>query len=122
MHIIITNNRIVDKEYENVLFIDGDFEDVLIKTRDLIYQGHKLLTHPLPPSSRMFFSPVRSIVIEENKGDLHEYSVDVISKGIELYLKHLGMKEPDKNNREDYEYIDNNLLEGALDEIERIGM
>lgn len=122
MHLIITNNRKVQKEHENILFVDGDFEEVLIKTRDLIYQGHKLLTHPLPPSSRMFFSPVRSVVIKKEKTSLDEYSADVIGKSMELYLKHLGLKEPDHRNREDYERIDDNLLRGAMDELDRMNL
>ncbi|MBR3718862.1 MAG: GrdX protein, partial [Firmicutes bacterium] len=30
----------------DVRFVDGTYRDVLIKARDLVHQGHRLLSHP----------------------------------------------------------------------------
>ena len=51
--VIVTNNpRVRDelgKEFE-VDFADITYREVLCKVRDMIYEGHKLLTHPLSGS------------------------------------------------------------------------
>ena len=46
--IIITNNDRVYEKYKKemqVILLDS-YEDVLIKTRDMVYNRHILLTHP----------------------------------------------------------------------------
>jgi hypothetical protein len=61
---IVTNNPLVQNKYtDNVLYIDGNVEQTLIKVRDMVYEGYELISHPLPASLRMLFSPYRSIVI-----------------------------------------------------------
>jgi hypothetical protein len=54
---IITNNPNVVLKYENVIFIEGTVEDVLVKTRNLVQIGNSLITHPLPASIRMMYTP-----------------------------------------------------------------
>jgi len=53
---------------ENVHFIDGSVEQVLIRVRDLVHEGYELITHPLPASLRIMFSPYRSVIIGQKKG------------------------------------------------------
>ncbi len=64
---IVTNNPLVKLELENLYFVEGSYEDVLIKVRDLIYEGIELISHPLGASMRMLYSPYRSIIVGGKK-------------------------------------------------------
>jgi len=50
---IITNNEWVHNKYRqlyDIIYIEGSYRDVLVKTRDKLHEGHELLTHPLSSS------------------------------------------------------------------------
>ncbi len=115
MYKVITNNKLVYDKYENAEYIDGDFKDVLIKTRDYVHIGAKLSQHPLPASIRMMFSPVRSVVIKENEYD--EKSNLLIESCIEKYDKTMGKRKPDYQNKDDYELLDLSLTDSAIKEL-----
>ena len=58
----VTNNpRLIDKE--GAIPVDGTFRDVLVKVRDMVHAGYELISHPLFASSRMMFSPYRTILM-----------------------------------------------------------
>ena len=75
---IISNNPVIRDNFDNVIFIEGDFLDVLIKVRDLVYTGHELINHPLGASIRMMFSPYRSIMVGDKTSDNNQYYMDTI--------------------------------------------
>ena len=63
--IIITNNDRVYEKYKKemqVILLDS-YEDVLIKTRDMVYNRHILLTHPQASSLKPNQTPYRSVVV-----------------------------------------------------------
>ncbi len=111
---IISNNRLIQDRFENVISIDGDFRDVLLKVRDYIHLNYRPVTHPLPSSSRMFLSPIRTIIL--TKGMLSD-SIEVIESSIQKYDTTLGERQPDWAHREDYELIDAELFQASLAEI-----
>lgn len=115
-HYIVTNNPLVKDDYKNIIFIDGSFMDVLIKTRDLVYSGHELINHPLGASIRMFYSPYRSIIVGDKPDAGNQYFMETIENSIENYKKHMEVREPDITNSEDYSVIDKELLISALKE------
>lgn len=117
---IITNNPNVKSSNENVFFIEGSFEDVLVKVRDLIHSGYELISHPLGASLRMMFSPYRSIIVGNKTVNLNDQYVEVIENSIENYKKHMSVRKPDIENSKDYALIDNELLKSALEECKRI--
>ncbi|MDR7855840.1 GrdX family protein [Tissierella sp.] len=117
---IVTNNPTVKDDYEEVIFVEGGFGDVLLKVRDLVHSGFELINHPLGASSRMFFSPYRSIAIREKSQGKHDIHVETIENSIENYNKHTSMKKADMANSEDYALIDSELLKSSLHEFERI--
>ena len=117
---IVTNNPTVKNIYEEVIFVEGDFEDVLFKVRDLVHTGFELINHPLGASIRMFFSPYRSIIVREKQEKINDVYVETIENSIENYKKHMSVRHPDTVNSEDYALIDAELLKSALDEYERI--
>lgn len=118
---IVTNNPSVKDEYKNVIFVEGNHKDVLFKTRDLVYTGAALISHPLAASIRMFFSPYRSIVVKKEFEESNEFHINTIDKSIQNYIKQMNSREPDLNNNEDYSFIDKELLNSALEEYKRIG-
>lgn len=116
---IVTNNFKVKDNYKDVLFIEGSFEDVLVKVRDLVHAGYELINHPLGASIRMLYSPYRSIIIGDKKEKINDIYVETIENSIENYRKHMELRKPDVVNGEDYSIIDSELLESALGEFKR---
>lgn len=115
--LLVTNNDRVCNLCEEYDFIDGDFRDVLLAVRDLVHnRGHKIITHPLPASSRMFLSPVRSVLLE--KGATCSKSVEVIENSIALYDQALINRKQDYTHCEDYQILDLNLMQNALLELD----
>ena len=116
---IITNNPAVQAEYGEVLFVKGDFEKVLVATRDSVYSGHQLITHPLAASIRMFFSPYRSIMVSDSQ--VFDIShMEMIENSLETYRKQMGQRQADEKNAKDYALIDLDLLRSAIGEHERL--
>lgn len=117
---IVTNNPTVKNDYEEVIFVEGGFGDVLLKVRDLVHSGFELINHPLGASSRMFFSPYRSIIIREKSQVKNEIHIETIENSIENYKKHTSVRKADMVNSEGYALIDSELLKSSLEEFKRI--
>ena len=118
-YMIVTNNPKVKDCYKDIVFINGGFEDVLVKVRDFIHSGYELINHPLGASIRMLYSPYRSIIIGQNEQKINDIYVETIENSIENYRKHMEVRDPDIDNKEDYSLIDSELLKSALDEYRR---
>ena len=118
-YLIVSNNLRVKDNYMDVLFIDGGFEDVLIKVRDFVHSGYELVSHPLGASIRMLYSPYRSILISDKKENLNPIYLETIENSIENYRKHMQLRKPDITNSNDYSLIDSELLESAIKEFYR---
>lgn len=115
--IVVTNNKTIEKQDVEIVTVDGEFRDVLVKARDMIHAGHKLLVSPLPASIRMFYSPVRSVVVSHSSGEMDLDSVSMIENAINLYDKSMGTRNVDYVNQSDYEVLDYELLQSALAEL-----
>ncbi|MDD4297523.1 MAG: GrdX family protein [Ruminiclostridium sp.] len=111
---IVTNNPLVKDKFSNVDFLEGTFEDVLIKSRDLIHQGYELVSYPLGSSIRMNYSPYRSIIIGIKKNCINFFHVETIENSIMQYRKLMDGRKIDYKNSEDYARIDMELLKAAL--------
>ena len=116
---IITNNPSIKNNYNSIDFIDGSFEDVLLKVRDLVHAGYELISHPLGASLRMFFSPYRSIIVSDET-QINEMHIQAIENSIENYRKHMKERNPDVVNKEDYALIDGELLKSSMEEYKRL--
>lgn len=117
---IVTNNPKIKSTYSNVIYIDGSFEDVLVKVRDLVHSGYELINHPLGASIRILFSPYRSIIIGNKSQNINMMHVETIENSIENYKKHMEVRKPDIKNSEDYAIVDSELLQSSLEEYKRI--
>lgn len=114
---IVTNNPLVKKESNKLYFVDGSYEDVLIKVRDLVYQGFELVSHPLGASMRMLYSPYRSIVVGEKNETIDPFHIETIENSLMNYRKNLKNRKVDWVNAEDYALIDNELLKSTLKDL-----
>ena len=119
-HKIVTNNPAIKNNYDNLIFVEGSYEDVVFKVRDLVQRGSEIINHPLGASIRMFFSPYRSIIIREDVNSDSEFHINTIETSIETYKKQMDERTADVENDEDYSLIDRQLLDSALEEFQRI--
>lgn len=119
---IITNNDWVYEKYKNyeghqIIFIEGSYKDVLVKTRDKIHEGYELLTHPLSSSLKPNETPFKSIIISEIKDKLNVDSLIIIENSIMSWEKFNNDKLKlnfTKQIIEDFKLIDLTVLESAL--------
>lgn len=116
-YLIVTNNPLVREEYDNILFIEGDYLDVLEKTRDLVYTNVELVTHPLKASARMNFSPYCSIVTGGKLERADARQLEMIEGSIENYKKYNSHRNTDYENAKDYELLDLDLLRSSFKDI-----
>jgi hypothetical protein len=117
--IIITNNDLVLNKYKNsynIMFIEGNFKDVLVYVRDKLHLGHELLTHPLGGSVKPDDTPYKSIIISDNKNNININSIYMIENAIITYDKFNKekLKYITDKIREDLKLIDLTVLESAL--------
>jgi len=115
-NVIITNNPVVAESYDNVLFLEGSVEEILIKVRDLVHEGYDLISHPLPASLRMMFSPVRSVIIGKKLKKMDSFCAEIIENSIIKYKNHMDFRKTDIVNGDDYKTLDQLLLQSALHE------
>ena len=124
--LIITNNPLVreacKKNAENVFFrvethyVDGDVELLLLKVRDMVYEGYPLLSHPLPASMRMIYSPYRSVMLGAGIEELDPWHAETIEGSLRKYRRSTENRISNRINDEDYKLVDMQLLLATLKE------
>ena len=91
--LIVTNNSKVFVEYKEnytVEFIDSEtMYNVLIKTRDLLHSGYKLLTHPMSGSLKSNQTPYKSILLIKKNNEANFDDILMIENAIDNYNKFL---------------------------------
>lgn len=120
--IIVTNNP-MSKEYFSTkietIFVDGSLMDVLMKVRDYIHKGHRLLTHPLMGSIKPNQTPYKTVVISHKaaEGQTDFDSLVLIENSIETsqnLIKSKPYKDWPDQVLEDFSLIDFDLIKNAL--------
>ena len=115
---IITNNQRVAENHQDAIYINGDMNELYKKVRDFVYIGHKLHTHPLSASIGMLHSPVKSVILSNDK-HFDQSSMKIISESIEKYNTLIGKRQPKIARQSDYELLDLELTNTALGELKR---
>ncbi len=119
--VIVTNNPKVrdelGKEFE-VDYADITYREVLCKVRDMIYAGHRLLTHPLSGSVKPNETPYKSIMVGKAIGKMDPRDESIIENSIVTADK-FGVKYPNmpQSVREDFQLIDFTLIRSALSSV-----
>ena len=121
--IIITNNDRVYEKYKKemqVILLDS-YEDVLIKTRDMVYNRHILLTHPQASSLKPNQTPYRSVVVYPKGEEDNMKDIVLIEKCIETYRQWQEIAPTPKNYAEkvanDFKTIDLSVIENIIPRI-----
>lgn len=121
--IIITNNDRVYEKYKKemqVILLDS-YEDVLIKTRDMVYNRHILLTHPQASSLKPNQTPYRSVVVYPKGEEDNMKDIMLIEKCIETYRQWQKIAPTPKNYAEkvanDFKTIDLSVIENIIPRI-----
>jgi len=117
MNILVTNNPLVHAQYQEkiaVEYIDTDLAGVLIKVRDSIHKGHRLLTHPLMGSVKPNESPYKSVLITEAAENTDMQSVCIIEECILAAQKFVSKNIPEKYLN-DLQMVDLSLIRTALE-------
>ena len=99
-----------------ICYLAVEVLNLLEKVRDLIYEGYPLLSHPLPASIRIIYSPYRSVMIGAVSGKLDPWHAEMAEESVRKYRQTMGYRTPDNTNAEDYAWMDEQLLSTALKE------
>lgn len=95
--IAVTNNQKVleSKDIDlDVIFINSTSKDVLIKVRDYIHKGHRLLTHPLAGSIKPNETPYKTVLISQKSyGEVDLDSLTLIENSISTVDKFLNINK-----------------------------
>ena len=118
--LIVTNNSkvfIKYKENHNIEFIDSEsMYNVLIKTRDLLHSGYKLLTHPMSGSLKSNQTPYKSILlIKNNEANLDD--ILMIENAIDNYnkfLKNRALTNWTEAIKNDFKTVDLSLISSCF--------
>lgn len=112
----MTNNPLLE-ESEQALFVEGTFRDVLVKVRDMVYRGYELVSHPLFASSRMMFSPYRTVILGKRREVPAQEECRIAEDSIIAFDKATARRNPQPEHDGDYAVMDRRLYLAALDEI-----
>ncbi|MGF7109616.1 hypothetical protein J2Z29_002183 [Treponema pedis] len=99
--------------------MEGDYYSVLLKVRDLVYEGHELLVHPLFASIRMLLSPIRTLILSDTKKSIKEteFSSIIIGDAIIKYKNLIKNRKNDLQHIDDYRILDLQLFNYAQKEL-----
>lgn len=113
---IVTNNPWIERSaavpYE-ITLVEGDPFAALDKTEELLQEGWKLVSVPLPPNVPIMRGPFRSLVVEKNDRRYDKDGLLAIHKARERYKierNHPILHEPN----EDFGIIDRQMLQRSL--------
>jgi len=118
---VITNNFKVNERFKDKCEIeyyeDSSFVEILIKVRDYVQNGYRLLTHPLSGSIKPDETPFKSVMIEKYHSTDFD-SVNIISIAIEkseVMMKESKVKEYTDKLIDDFSEIDYGLIRSGLE-------
>jgi len=122
-NIIITNNPSVKSKIKNskvvVYYFDLSYLDILLKVRDMVHFGHRLLTHPIVSSIKPNVMPYKTVVLSPKKNTTDFESLELIEKAISIAKDFLLL--PKRRTTEaiekDLQLIDYDLIYGSIQSI-----
>lgn len=116
---VITNNPLVKEKFAqtcSLRYEELSTLELFQLVRNLIQQGHKLLTHPLAGSVKPNETPYRSIMIAREKGAKVDTESELIIEECIIAAKKFPPKGIQWPQRviEDFQYIDYTLISNVL--------
>ncbi|MBR5266211.1 MAG: GrdX family protein [Clostridia bacterium] len=120
---IITNNELVFEKYGKEFEVDykpGSFEELLLRVRDEVHNGAKLLTHPLTGSIKPNETPFKTVYVKKGKGATSiDYDSVVMIENAIITTRKFKIRFPvmPDNVRADFALIDLSLMESAISAV-----
>ncbi len=117
---IITNNPLVKtvlSDFYKVEFYEGvTYRDILVKVRDLVYNGYELFTHPMAGSVKPNETMYKSIVVGTDMKNVEVEHCNLMMNALITCdkFKPTGVKYSEYHHN-DFQMIDYTLLCSALD-------
>lgn len=115
--ICVTNNSMLYEKYKDsftISFLDVSLREIMLTVRDMVHQGHKILTHPLSGSVKPNETFIKTIFVTAEAGSLDMDSLILIENSIMTADKFVKREFTYKKAREDFEVVDLGLSESAL--------
>lgn len=119
---IITNNPLSKSTFENKYVVEyiesGSQIDVLIKARNYVHMGNRLLTHPLMGSVKPNETPYRTICISKEAEKVVDFSsLEIIESAIattEKFIRDFSTPKWSEKILHDFQVIDLDLIAHAI--------
>ena len=115
---ILTNNPLVRDCMAKQFLVDYEdisFRDILVRARDLVYEGYELYTHPLAGSVKPNETPYKSVVVSQTPHGFSAEQAEIIANSIQVFDKFVPRKRTlTQKVLEDFQLIDYTLLASAL--------
>ena len=125
--IIITNNDWVRDKYKvmmRIIYLET-YEEVLKKARDLVYDGHDLLTHPQASGQKANQTPYRSVIVHPGDGEDNKNDSELIDKCLETYYQWQKIEpNPGKYTdrvKRDFKVMDASMMDSIIPRIFHLG-
>ena len=121
--VLITNNdRVYEKYREKMrVILLKTYEEVLIRSRDMVYDRHILLTHPQASSLKPNQTPYRSVVVYPQGTEDNMKDIMLIEKCIETFGQWQNIaKTPedyDEKVADDFKTIDLSVADNIIPRI-----
>ena len=121
--VLITNNdRVYEKYREKMrVILLKTYEEVLIRSRDMVYDRHILLTHPQATSLKPNQTPYRSVVVYPQGTEDNMKDIMLIEKCIETFGQWQNIaKTPedyDEKVADDFKTIDLSVVDNIIPRI-----
>lgn len=125
---ILTNNPKVVATYGDTFRVesmtDATDREVLMRARDLVHRGHRILSAPLSGSVKPWETPYRSILVTTDKGErMDMFSFDIMERALAIIRDHPTRPEGPIAPAilQDFQVIDLSLVASALESMEATG-
>ncbi len=113
---MITNNPMVAEKYPTVTdYFACSLCDILVKGRDAIHLGSRLINHPLYGSIKPTETPYRTLMLSDQRGNLDMMSLRLIEGSFDV-LRKLPKKDIayTESMLEDFQVVDLDLIDSAI--------
>lgn len=115
---ILSNNPLVWQYYPQAVYIKSPLREVLVKARDYIHQGHRLVSHPLAGSVKPSETLYKSLLLTTTPSTLDYHSLQLIEEALATVDK-LAPKQRNwgEKVKKDFQFIDYTLLITAIEHL-----
>ncbi len=126
--LILTNNPMVAETFSESFPVEflaqSSDRDVLMRARDRVHLGHRILTAPLSGSVKPWETPYRSVMMTAGREDGVDYfSLVNMERALSLLQdSKQGHRVPPGTADRDYQIVDLSLIKSALPSLEAAGL